>query len=738
MNHLPGLISDLSLILVSAAFITVIFKLLKQPVVLGYIIAGLLVGPNFNLFPTVGDPENIKAWGEFGVIILLFSLGLEFSFRKLMKVGASAGITAISGVTFTLLTGFLIGKMFGWDTLNCLFFGGILAISSTTIIIRAYEEMQLKTSKFAQIVTGALVVEDLVAVLLMVLLSSVAVSKSFQGMQMLLSVSKLIFFLVLWFISGIFFLPTILRRLKKMLNEETLLILSLALCFSMVYLASVAGFSSALGAFVMGSILAETTKAERIEHLLAPIKGLFGAIFFVSVGMLIDFHLILQFWPEVLIGTLVLVLVKPTFVTIGALISGQKLQTSIQSGMSMSQIGEFSFIIAGLGLSLGVTDAKLYPIAVAVSVITTFTTPFMLKLSLPVFNLFERSLPEKWLKALDKYAVGARQAGTTGSFRNLLNSYGVLGLVYSVVIVSVILISTQLLLPLTIGSFSGRIILASCTLAVLAPFLWALAFRRSNKELYAEIWQNQNQRPPLIVLMLSRIALALVYIGFLLNSLFSFHVALVGVIMTLLILMILAPKIKRLYGHIEKRFLINLNEREMQNEKQQDILAPWDAHIGTISLNPNSVYVGRTLEESGMREHFGVNIAKIERGDSVINVPDKSMRLYPNDLLYVIGSDEQLKNFNESAESVQLEEQDPEKSMVVLQNFKVPAGSFLIGQSIRDSKIRILSKGLVVGIEREGNRLLNPDSKEVFKEGDTVWIVGNSIRIKVLTKQVNL
>lgn len=737
MAHLPTLISDLSLILISAAVISLVFKKLKQPVVLGYIIAGILVGPNFNVFPTVSDPENVKAWGEFGVIILLFSLGLEFSFRKLMKVGASAGITAFSGVTFTLLTGFLIGKLLDWDTINCLFFGGILSISSTTIIIRAYEEMQLKNAKFAQIVTGALIVEDLFAVLLMVLLSSVAVTKSFQGIEMLLSVSKLLFFLILWFISGIFFLPSIIRRMRKLLNPESLLVFSLALCFLMVYLASAVGFSSALGAFVMGSILAETTKAEKIEHLLEPIKTLFGAIFFVSVGMLLDFELIIKYWPEVLMGTAVLLMMKPTFVTIGALISGQKLQTSIQAGMSMSQIGEFSFIIAGLGLSLKVTDAKLYPIAVAVSVLTTFTTPFMLKLSGSTVGFFERKLPVKWLETIDRYAVGARMAGKASSFQELLRYYAVLGLIYSVVIISVILISTQLFLPMMIGSLTARILLAGGTLVVIAPFIWALAFRRSKRELYAEVWQSQSQRRPLIVLMLVRMALALLYIGFLLSSMFSFKIALLGVFTALVLILVFAPKIKHLYSQIEKRFMTNLNERENGKGESQGVIAPWDTHIGTIVLSPNSTYVGKTLEESQMRELFGVNVAKIERGEDWIHIPDKSVRLYPNDTLHVIGSDEQLRNFNESASAGEKhEEQDPDKIHVVLQSFRVHTGSPLNGKNIRDSKIRILTKGLVVGIERGGKRILNPDSLEEFKVGDIVWLVGNAARIKILLKQM--
>ncbi|RZM02892.1 MAG: sodium:proton antiporter, partial [Pedobacter sp.] len=381
---------------------------LKQPLVLGYIIAGFFVGPNFHLFPTVVELQNIRTWADIGVIFLLFGLGLEFSFKKLLKVGGTATTTAIIEVTATISLGFLIGKMMGWQTMDCIFLGGILGIASTTIIIRAFDELGVKSKKFTGVVLGVLVIEDIVAVVLMVLLSTVAISRQFEGAQMISSILKLGFFLVLWFISGIFLIPTFLKRIGKLITDETLLVVALALCFGMVILATEAGFSFALGAFIMGSILAETLQGKKIEHLLMPLKDLFGAIFFVSVGMLIDPAILLKYTGPIIAGTLVLLIGKPLFVTIGAMLSGQPLKTSIQAGMSLSQIGEFSFIIATLGLTLKVTSEFLYPVAVAISVVTAFTTPYMIRLSEPLFYGIQKILPKRWLVSLERYSIGAQ------------------------------------------------------------------------------------------------------------------------------------------------------------------------------------------------------------------------------------------------------------------------------------------------------------------------------------------
>ncbi len=737
MIHLPALIIDLALILGAAAVVTLLFKKLKQPVVLGYIIAGLFISPNIKFFPTINDIGSIRIWADIGVIFLLFGLGLEFSFKKLIKIGGVAVITAFTEIGLTMFVGYGVGRLLGWNTINSLFLGGILAIASTTIIIRAFDELGVKNQKFAGIVTGVLIIEDLAAVLLMVLLSTVAVSRTFEGVEMIMSVLKLAFFLVLWFVSGIFFLPTFLKKIRSLVNEETLLIVSLALCFMMVVLAAYAGFSPALGAFIMGSILAETTKAEKIEHLTKSVKNLFGAIFFVSVGMLIDLHMLVLHALPIFLATLVLLFGKPLFVTLGALASGQPLKIAIQSGMSLSQIGEFSFIIATLGVTLNVTSDFLYPVAVAVSVITTFTTPYMIRFSDPVYNRINGILPEKWKKSLSAYSVGAQNITEISDWNKVLRFYFINVIVFSVIILTIILFSTQFLSPLFSALKWGQLITVFVTLVILSPFLWALSFRRTQRQAYANVWIKPLLRGPLIALLLSRILLAFFFIGFLFDRLFSPGIALIGVSGASVILAIFSKRIKSFYGKIEMQFLTNFNERDLQALELNPILTPWDTHISTFELNAQSPFIGKSLFESQIREEFGVNIAVIERGDYVINVPNRHEILYPFDTLSVIGTDEQLKIFEEYLESKATETKLLDTSRKVsLHHFTISKKSALVTKNIRESRIRERSKGLVVGIERKGERIINPESDLVFEENDKVWIVGNEMRILVLIKEL--
>ena len=308
MSHLPTLITDLALILASAGLMTLIFKRLKQPSVLGYIVAGILAGPHITLTPTVIDSGNIQTWADIGVVFLLFALGLEFSFKKLMKVGGPAIIAALTIIVGMVVLGFIVGVAMGWKQMDSIFLGGMLAMSSTSIIYKAFEDLGLRTQRFTGLVFGILVIEDLVAIVLMVMLSTMAVSKNFEGMEMVYSIGKLLFFLLLWFLTGIYIIPTFFRRTRLLMGDETLLIVSLGLCFLMVVFATAVGFSSALGAFVMGSILAETIEAEKIERLVKPVKDLFAAIFFVSVGMMVDPGMIAQYiWPIVIITLTVLI-----------------------------------------------------------------------------------------------------------------------------------------------------------------------------------------------------------------------------------------------------------------------------------------------------------------------------------------------------------------------------------------------------------------------------------------------
>jgi CPA2 family monovalent cation:H+ antiporter-2 len=448
MGHLPKLIEDLALILLTGAITTLVFKKIRQPVVLGYILAGFLVGPHLSITPTVADHTNVETLAEIGVIFLLFSLGLEFSFKKLMHVGGSASITAFVEIIFITVTGYFTGRLMGWSNMDSLFLGGMLASSSTTIIIRAFDELGIKTKKFAGIVFGVLVVEDIVVILLMVLLSTMSVSQQFEGSELVYTVLKLLFFLLLWFLAGIFLLPTLLRKAKSIIDEENLMILSIGLCLGMVLLATKVGFSAELGAFIMGSIFAETTSAEKVEHVTKPIKDLFGAVFFVSVGMLIDPDAIVEYkWP-VLFVTLLTIFGKLFSTTLGALISGQPLKQSVQVGMSMAQIGEFAFIVATLGLSLGVISDFLFPVAVGASAITTFSTPYMIKYSEPFYNFLVRILPAKWIRSLQKYSANAQNIQAESNWKSVLKTYAVIIVANGIILLGILLLSLNLLIPL--------------------------------------------------------------------------------------------------------------------------------------------------------------------------------------------------------------------------------------------------------------------------------------------------
>ncbi len=739
MNHIPQFIIDLGLILGAAGIVTLVFKWMKQPLVLGYIIAGFLVGPNFRIFPTIADVASVHTWAEIGIIFLLFGLGLEFSFKKLIKVGGTAAITAFIGVSTTILAGYLIGRILHWSTMDCLFMGGILGISSTAIIIRAFDELGVKPRRFAGVVMGVLVIEDLVAVVLLVLLSTLAVSRTFSGTAMIGSILKLAFFLVLWFISGIFLIPTFLKRTRRLMNDETMLVVSLALCFLMVFLASKAGFSAALGAFIMGSILSETFQGARIEHLLKPVRDLFAAIFFVSVGMLIDTKMLSAHILPIALGTLVLLISKPIFATIGAVISGQSLKTAIRSGMSLSQIGEFSFIIATLGLSLKVTSGFLYPIAVAISVVTAFTTPYMIRLSDPVQRYIDSWLPQRWRSRLQSYSSGAQSISGISDWRRILRAYATNIVVYSVLLLSIIFLILRYIRPVLQEYQLGRALTIAAGLLLMAPFLWALAVRRSQQEVFGNLWLQNRFKGPLAMMEVLRIGLALFFVGFLMDQLLSPVYALFIAVTMVLLLVLFSKRIQAFYDRIETRFIANLNQKEiMEREKTSPELAPWDAHISLFDVTADSALAGRSLPDLKLRENYGVNIAMIERGSRMIATPGRADQIYPGDLLSVIGTDDQLERFRkfmEPQDNVAKKTKLQQRQDIALRQLVVHGESSFLNKTIRESGIRERTKGIIVGIERDGERMLNPDSSTPLRQGDIIWIVGNIRRLQVLLNE---
>jgi monovalent cation:H+ antiporter-2, CPA2 family len=744
MNHLPALIRDLGLILIVAGITTLIFRKLKQPLVLGYILAGLLVSPNFKLLPSITDSADIKLWADIGVIFLLFTLGLEFSFKKLLSIGGAASITAFAEVSAMLVIGFVLGQVLGWSLMDSIFLGGILCISSTTIILRAFDELGVKNKRFAHLVFGVLIIEDLVAVVLLVLLSTIAVSRQFAGGEMLFSILKLSFFLLLWFVAGIFFIPTFLRRAQKLMSDETMLIVSLGLCLLMVILAAKAGFSPALGAFIMGSILAETTQAERIEHLVKPVKDLFGAVFFVSVGMLIEPKILVDFALPILLITVCFIIFKTFHVTVGAIIAGQPLKTAVHAGMSQAQIGEFSFIIATLGLTLNVTSNFLYPIAVAVSALTTFTTPYMIRSAGPFYTWVEAHLPARWRKNLTRYSTAAQAITTASDWQLVLRTFFLQVILFSIIILGCIFLFFNYVTPVAeryiTHHFLSHLVTALACILVAGPFLWALITRKFPAEAFANLWSNRRYRGLLIFLRVVRGVLAALYVCIYLFSFFSFYIAIGGFVLIAAVALIYSNRIHGFYVRLESRFFYNFHDRErLEALKNREELAPWDAHITQFVLPLGTPVTGMTLEEMALRERLGINIAMIKRGEHyTISTPSRYERVYPGDTVFVIGTDEQLDHFKKHIEPTNGKEAEVYSGAgdnMVLKKIRVKKASFLDQKTIRESGIRERTNGLVVGIERNNRRILNPESNLILKDGDLLWVVGDSRLIDQLKSE---
>ena len=747
MSHLPTLIADLALILISASIITLLFKWLKQPLVLGYIVAGLLAGPYVHIFPTVGDIANVNIWAEIGVVFLLFALGLEFSFKKLINVGSTAFITATTEVISMLLIGYMVGYLLGWGTMNSIFLGGMLSMSSTTIIIKAFDDLGLRSQRFTGIVFGTLVVEDLIAILMMVLLSTMAVSKDFVGEELLVSVLKVVFFLILWFLIGIFILPAFLKKAKKLMNNETLLIVSLGLCLGMVVLATYTGFSAALGAFIMGSILAETVEAEHIEHIIQPVKDLFGAIFFVSVGMLVNPAVLVEYaWPVIII-TLVTIIGKAIFSSLGVLLSGESLNISIKSGFSLAQIGEFAFIIAGLGVSLKVLDPFISPIIVAVSVITTFTTPYFIRLANPFAEWLYKVLPPKVQEMLARYASGKKTVNHDSDWKKLLKNIVGRVIIYSVLLTAIWLLSVKTLYPAVSELFTPVTIwvnLAMClaTLLLMTPFLWALISNKYNSSaIFLKLWEDENyNHGRLVALVLFRVSVAIFFISAVVISYFHLNIG-IGVVIAVAVvalILILREDLTQ-YSRLETHFLTNLNLREEVAKKHHPLKTSFnsefnnkDIELTSVVVSPYSRYIGKSLGELSFRQEFGVNVVAIVRGDLKIYIPKSSERIYPQDKLAVVGTDRQLQKFRDEIESSQgvpgTEEMYQEMN---LHSFTVNEAFHFLDKSIVQSRLGEKYDSIVVAIERNGE-LVPLDKDATFLLGDLVWFVGEREKIRQL------
>lgn len=739
MSQLTPLISDLALILICAGIMTLIFKKLKQPLVLGYIVAGFICTPHFKFTPSVVDSASIHIWSEIGVIFLLFALGLEFSFKKLMKVGGSAVISACTIIFCMILVGVFVGWTFGWNRMDCIYLGGMLAMSSTTIIYKAFDDMGLRQQRFAGLVLSILILEDILAIVLMVMLSTMAVSQNFEGGEMVYSILKLLFFLILWFVVGIYGIPLFLKRVRKLMSDETLLIVSLALCFGMVYLAALVGFSPAFGAFIMGSILSETIESEHIGKLVSPVKDLFGAIFFVSVGMMVDPAMIVEYKYQILVIVLAVLLGQTIFGTTGVLLSGQPLKTAMQCGFSLTQIGEFAFIIASLGVSLKVTSHFLYPIVVAVSVITTFLTPYMIRLAVPAYNVIDKYMPSRWRRLLDRYSSGASVANYSNNWKKLVIAIIRIVLIYAVLSIAVTALFLHFIVPLAtdmLGDLWGRILGAALTIAAIAPFLRAMIMKKNRSEEFKSLWSDSRfNHAPLISIILLRIVIAIGFIVFIIENLFRASAALmVGIAIIVVCAMILSRFLKKQSIVLERTFVRNLHYKEIQQEylgeKQPEYagrLLDRDLHLSDFLIPAESAWAGKTLRELDLGKKYDVHVASIIRGKHRLNIPDGNTCIFPNDLIQIIGTDEQLSLFASVAEKAihTYDDEDFGKHEMKLKQFVVAKDSPFVGHSIIECGIRNKYHCLVVGIESAGEDVLRtPQVHMPLKEDDVVWVVG--------------
>jgi len=738
MSELAPLIADLALILICAGVMTLIFKKLKQPLVLGYIVAGFIASPHFALTPSVVDAASIHVWSDIGVIFLLFALGLEFSFKKIVKVGGPAIIATLTIIFGMMLLGFLVGSAFGWSRMDALFLGGMICMSSTTIIYKAFEDLGLAKKKFAGLVMSILILEDILAVVLMVILSTVAVSSNFEGGELVFSILKLVFFLTLWLLVGIYLIPLILRKTKSLMNDETLLVVSLGLCFLMVVVAAKTGFSAAFGAFIMGSILAETLEAEHIEHLVKPVKDLFGAIFFVSVGMMVDPAMIVQYWLPILIITITVIVGQSFFATVGVLLSGQPLKTAVQSGFSLTQIGEFSFIIASLGVTLGVTSNFLYPIVVAVSVVTIFLTPYMIRLAEPAYGFIYKHLPGKVRTFLEGYAEASDPAAAKESlWKKYLGALGQIVLIYGILCVAICILGFQLLLPLAekwIPGIWSHVVTAVVILIALAPFLRAIMVKKNKSEEFRTLWEaSPANRAPLAASIVLRLLIAMGFVFYVLARLFHISVLLLLLLALGVVAFLMFSRFtKNQSRRIEQTFLTNLRSRELRAEylgqkkpEYASRLLDKDLHLADFDIPAEVDWVGTTLHELNLGKRFGVHIVSILRGNKRLNIPNANERVFPHDRIQVIGTDTGLEAFGAELQRTNTELPDDfREEEMILRRLEIGATSPFLGKALKDSGLRNHYRCLVAGIEKSDGTLHIPDATLPLEEGDNLWIVG--------------
>ncbi|MCQ2189516.1 MAG: cation:proton antiporter [Paludibacteraceae bacterium] len=748
---IPTIITDLALIMTVASISTIIFKWLKQPIILGYIVAGFLVSKQFIAAPDIIGEADVEVWAKIGVIFLLFALGLEFSFRKVAKVGKSALSASMIIIPGMILVGLGVGKLMGWTTSNSLMLGCMICMSSTTIILKALDDLDLRNHRFTGVVLGVLIFEDLAAIMIMVLLPTIAAGQEFEGLEFAYAILRMAFFLIIWLVFGIFFIPSILKRVKGFLNDETLLIVATGLCLGMVYIASAVGFSEEFGAFVMGSILAETIEAEKITKVMTPIKDFFGAVFFVSVGMMIDPSILVEYWKEILMISGAIIIGQVCLGTTGVLFSGATLRSAIQSGFSLTQVGEFAFIVALLGTQLNLCDAFLYPIIVAVSVVTIFITPFMMKSAIPVVEWLNVKMPEKWKAVIERTQTKKEiEGGDKNVWKNLLTQIFEIVAIYGSVCTAIIVVFVYYIIPLATelsGSIWPAVLLTIVSLFLISPFVRAIIAKKNHSTEYKYLLAaNRSNWTPLVGLALLRAAVGVFVVFKLINGgvlqehpIYSTFIS-IGIIL----LIFRSRTIKYLSIKIERKFFYNLNIREIEMRKNitekasvfesanlSKSLSAHDLHLADFVVDANAECCDKTLIELNLRNVCGVHVVSIIRGEIRINIPGGKEKIMPCDKVLALGTDDQLtavaKVFGKPTFNTNIQKKEVSVEQIIIEE-----GSALEGKSILESGIRDNAKCLVVGIEHEGESTMSPSIHTKFCVGDVVWIAGEKDKIQNL------
>lgn len=746
MEELPHLIIDLAYILIVASAVTIIFKKLRQPLVLGYIVAGFLAGPHMTYTPSVMDSTSISNWSQIGVIFLMFTLGLEFSFRRIIKMGMKPIIAALLVMTCMISVGSEVGWLFGWSDMDRLFLGGMLAMSSTTIIYKAFDDLGLRLQNFASKVLSVLILEDILGILLMVILSALAVSRKFEGVELLNSLLKLGFFLLLWFLVGVFIIPLFLRRFKKYINTETLLIVSVGLCFLMVVIASSVGYSPAFGAFMMGSIMAETTDSERISNSISSLKDFFGAIFFVSVGMLVDPAILMQYWLPIIAITFAVIFGQMIFGSLSFLLSGNELKDSIKCGFSLVQIGEFAFIIASLGESLGVTSKFIYPVVVAVSIITTFFTPYIIKFSDSFYKYIEKFIPknisDKRFNSLRRRRISIIKKLTLGNaWKKFMRGIFIYSIVYLTLCSAIIGASFASVLPLArqiCGHWYGNIVCGVITLLLVSPCVRPIIVKKNHSEEAKYLLRfNKFHRLLLRIIIGFKFCLGCAVVYYILNflsPLWWFWHLIISIILTLGI--VYNRRIKLISIRLERTFRRNLQSREENSKLPSYVrkLKGRDLQIASFTIPGNTQWGGKTLMQLNFGRTEHIHIAAITRGLQRINIPGGKSKIYPGDIIEIVSDPEGLRSFQQKMnKAVYLrEESNALRNTLSIIQVGISNMSPLCGKTLVDIDFRSKYNCMVVGIEDDKGNLQVTEAQRKFQAGERIWVVGEEADLAML------